>query len=172
LTPAERLAFVLHDVFAVPFDEIAEILGRSIAATKMLASRARRRVRGTQAADGDLPSRRRVVEAFLAAARDGNFAGLLDLLDPDVTARADAYAAPDAAAALLRGAHIVARQALTYAHQARYARVAMVNGAPAILVVPHDRLVTAMTFTVEGGRVLAIDIIADPQALTRLGDLY
>ncbi|WP_030440403.1 sigma-70 family RNA polymerase sigma factor [Actinoplanes subtropicus] len=167
LTPAERLAFVLHDVFAVPFEEIAEILGRSTAAAKMLASRARRRVRAAGSPDG-LPSRRTVVEAFLAAARDGDFARLLDLLDPDVTARADAYAAPDAAATLLRGAQTVARQALTFAHRAGHARVALVDGAPAILVEPHGRLVTAMTFTVEGGRVRAIDIVADPGALARL----
>jgi len=127
LTPAERLAFVLHDMFAVPFDEIASILGRSTPATKMLASRARRRVRHAHA-DADLSRQRTVVEAFLAASRDGDFAALLDLLDPEVTARADASAAPPGTPTRLRGAHPVARQALAFSHLAKHAHVGLVNG--------------------------------------------
>ncbi|MBO0867475.1 MAG: sigma-70 family RNA polymerase sigma factor [Micromonosporaceae bacterium] len=168
LTPAQRLAFVLHDVFAVPFDEVGRTLGRSTAAAKMLASRARHLVRTAQSADPDLPRRWRVVEAFLAASRDGDFHALLDLLDPDVTARADATAAPDASLRRLHGADRVARQALSFGHRARYARVALVDGAPAILVTPHGRLVTVMTFTIADDRIDTIDIIAEPQRLDRL----
>jgi RNA polymerase sigma-70 factor (ECF subfamily) len=168
LTPAERLAFVLHDMFAVPFDEIAPILGRSTQAAKMLASRARHRVRTAQAPDPNLGRRRAVVEAFLAASRNGDFAALLDLLDPDVTARADSYAAPGASPTRLRGAHTVAHQALAFSHRAQHARVGLVNGEPAILVTPHGHLVTVMTFTIRDSRIAAIDIIADPQRLAQL----
>jgi RNA polymerase sigma-70 factor (ECF subfamily) len=169
LTPAERLAFVLHDMFAVPFDEIASILGRSTPATKMLASRARRRVRHAHAhADADLSRQRTVVEAFLAASRDGDFAALLDLLDPEVTARADASAAPPGAVTRLRGAHTVARQAFAFSHRAKHAHVGLVNGAPAILVAPHRRLAIVMTFTITNSTITAIDIIADPKRLAQL----
>jgi len=163
LTPAERLAFVLHDTFAVPFDEIAAILGRSTQAAKMLASRARRRVRAGQAPDPDPHRRRAVVEAFLTAARNGDFAALLDLLDPDVTARADATPTP------LRGAGTVTRQALAFSHRARHARVGFVDNEPAILVAPEGRIVTVMTFTIPADRITAIDIIADPDRLAGLG---
>jgi RNA polymerase sigma-70 factor (ECF subfamily) len=169
LTPAERLAFVLHDIFAVPFAEIAPILGRSTPATKMLASRARHRVRTAQGADAELPRRRAVVEAFLAASRDGDFAALLDLLDPEVTARADAAAAPPGMPTRLAGADAVARQALAFSGRAAHARVGLVGGAPAILVAPRGRLVTVMTFAIIDGRIAAIDIIADPQRLAELG---
>ncbi|WP_119730162.1 sigma-70 family RNA polymerase sigma factor [Thermomonospora amylolytica] len=167
LTPAERLAFVLHDMFAVPFDEIASILGRSAPAAKMLASRARRRVR-TARADADPPRQRKVVEAFLAASRKGDFTALLDLLDPEVTARADAFAVPPGAPTRLRGADAVARQALAFSRRAEHARVGLVDGAPAILVAPHGRLTTALTFTIIDGRIAMIDIIADPERLARL----
>ena len=168
LTPAERLAFVLHDMFAVPFDEIAPILGRSTPAAKMLASRARHRVRTAQTPDPNPRQRRTVVEAFLAASRNGDFAALLDLLDPDVTARADTYAAPGATPTRLRGAHVVARQALAFSHRATHAHLGIVNGEPAILVTPHGRLVMVMTFTIPDSLIVTIDIIADPQRLAQL----
>jgi RNA polymerase sigma factor (sigma-70 family) len=168
LTPAERLAFVLHDMFDVPFGEIALIVGRSTEATKMLASRARHRVRTAQVPDTDLLRQRAVVDAFLAASRNGDFAGLLDLLDPDVTARADASAAPPGTPTTMRGAHAVARQALAFSRRAEHAHTGLVNGAPAILVTPRGRLATVMTFTITNGKIINVDIVADPQRLDRL----
>ena len=168
LTPAERLAFVLHDMFAVPFDEIAPILGRSPDAAKMLASRARHRVRTARTPDPNLRRRHTVVEAFLAASRNGDFAALLDLLDPDVTARADPAAAPSATPTRLRGADAVAPQALAFSHRAKDARVGLVNGEPAILVAPRGRLVLVMTFTIPDRRIVDIDIVADPERLAQL----
>jgi RNA polymerase sigma factor (sigma-70 family) len=168
LNPAERLAFVLHDMFAVSFDEIAPILGRSTQAAKMLASRARRRVRTAEAHDQDPRVRRAVVEAFLTASRNGDFAALLDLLDPDVTARADDYAAPGRTRGPLRGAQTIARQALAFAHRSRHAHVGVVDGEPAILVAPEGRLVTVMTFTIHDRLIVAIDIVADPHRLAQL----
>jgi RNA polymerase sigma-70 factor (ECF subfamily) len=109
-----------------------------------------------------------VVEAFLAASRNGDFAALLDLLDPDVIARADTYAAPGATPTRLRGADTVARQALAFSHRTKHAHIGLINGEPAILVTPHGRLVTVMTFTIPDGRIVAIDIIADPQRLAQL----
>jgi RNA polymerase sigma factor (sigma-70 family) len=169
LTPAERLAFVLHDMFAVPFREIGPIVGRSTEATKMLASRARRRVRAAELPDIDRASQRNVVDAFLAASRNGDFTALLDLLDPNVAVRADAAAAPGRTATRLHGARRVARQALAFSHRASEARTGFVNGAPAILVTPHARLATVMTFTITKGKIVAIDVIADAQ---RLGQLH
>jgi RNA polymerase sigma-70 factor (ECF subfamily) len=134
----------------------------------MLASRARRRVRTAQAPDHELSRGRTVVEAFLAASRNGDFAALLDLLDPDVTARADASAAPDKTLRQVHGARAVARQALAFSHRTKYARVGLVNGAPAILVAPHGHIVTVMTFTITDSRIVAIDIIADPERRAQL----
>jgi RNA polymerase sigma-70 factor (ECF subfamily) len=175
LTPAERLAFVLHDMFAVPFAEIGAILGRSTPAAKMLASRARQRVQHAAPSEGQNEQdtraamrRRKVVDAFLAASRRGDFAALLDLLDPDVTARADASAAPAATAVQLRGADVVARQALAFSRRAEHARVGVVDGEPAILVTPGGRLAIVMTFDIAGGRIAAIDIIADRTRLAAL----
>jgi RNA polymerase sigma factor (sigma-70 family) len=168
LTPAERLAFVLHDMFAVPFAEIAPIVGRSTQATKMLASRARHRVRAAEVADRDVAMQRKIVDAFLAASRNGDFAALLDLLDPDVTVRADAAAAAPATATRLRGAHQVARQALAFSQRAKDAQSRFVNGLPAILVTPRGRLVTVIRFTIASGRIVAIDVIADPERLGQL----
>jgi RNA polymerase sigma-70 factor (ECF subfamily) len=165
LTPAERLAFVLHDMFALPFAEIAVILGRSPDAAKMLASRARRRVHTSQAPERDLAQHRRLVEAFLAASRTGDFAALIDLLDPDVVARADAFAAPASARRLLRGAKAVARQALAFSHRAEHGHVGLVDGSPAILVTPNRRLVTIITFTIVRGRIAGLEITADPEVL-------
>jgi RNA polymerase sigma-70 factor, ECF subfamily len=168
LTPAERLAFVLHDVFAVPFAEIAPIVGRSTQATKMLASRARHRVRAAEVADRDVATQRNVVDAFLAASRNGDFAALLNLLDPDVKVRADAAAAAPGTATRLRGASQVARQALAFSQRAKDAQSGFVNGGPAILVTPRGRLVTVITFTIASRKIVAIDVIADPERLGRL----
>jgi len=168
LTPAERLAFVLHDMFAVPFDEIAPIVGRSMQATKMLASRARRRVRAAKVPDTDLARQREVVNAFLAASRNGDFDALLDVLDPDVTVRADAFAAPSRGASQLRGARAVAGQALMFSHRATNAHDALVNGAPAIVVTPHGRLAMVMMFTISNDKIMTLEIIADPQRLRQL----
>lgn len=168
LTPAERLAFVLHDTFAVPFHEIAQILGRSTPATKMLASRARHRIRTAQTPDTDPLRQREVVDAFLAASRNGDFSALLALLDPDVTVRADAAAAPPGTPTHLRGARAVARQALAFSRQAEHANIGLVNGAPAILITPRGYLATVMAFTITRGKIATIDIIADPWRLGQL----
>jgi RNA polymerase sigma factor (sigma-70 family) len=169
LSPSERLAFVLHDMFAVPFNEIAPVVGRSVPATKMLASRARRRVRTANVPDADLSRQRKVVEAFLAASRNGDFQALLDLLDPAVTVSADAFVAPSGRPTRVRGASAVARQALAFSDRAGDAQIDVVHGAPAILVKPAGHLVTVMTFAIARGKIVAIDIIGDPQ---RLGEVH
>ncbi|MCW3016062.1 MAG: polymerase, sigma-24 subunit, subfamily [Solirubrobacterales bacterium] len=169
LGPAERLAFVLHDMFAVPFDEIAPIVGRSPAAARQLASRARRRVRGgTPAPDVDLARQREVVDAFLAAARAGDFDALLAVLDPDVVLRVDRGAVPAGASREVRGAAAVASQALTFARLGRFARPALVNGAAGFVVAAHGRPLTVAGFTVAGGRIVEIDLLADPARLREL----
>jgi RNA polymerase sigma factor (sigma-70 family) len=169
LAPAERLAFVLHDMFAVPFDEIAAIVGRSPNAAKMLASRARRRVQhAATIPDADFTRQREVVEAFLAAARDGDFNALLSVLDPDVVVRADAIAVPGGAPRQVRGAPGVAEQALTFSRRAPLARLAVVNGAVGIAVAVHGRLSTVMTFTVTHGKISEISVVADPRRLREL----
>jgi len=168
LTPAERLAFVLHDLFATPFDEIAEILGRSPEAAKMLASRARRRVQAATPPDPDLARQREVVDAFLAAARGGDLQRLLTVLDPDVTVRADAAAVPTGAPRRVRGAGAVARQALAFSVRARFARPALVNGTVAIVVAPGDRVTTILTFTIKLGKITGIEILAEPARLRHL----
>jgi RNA polymerase sigma-70 factor (ECF subfamily) len=170
LTPAERLAFVLHDVFGVPFDEIAPVVERSPAAARQLASRARRRVRAeAPEPDADLAVQRRVVDAFLAAARDGDFEGLLRVLDPDVVLRVDG--GPNAPRPLARpplvGAEAVARAARGYPAFAGRVEPAIVNGGPGLLVrFPARSLVAA--FTVANGRIVEIDLIADPDKLRGL----
>jgi RNA polymerase sigma factor (sigma-70 family) len=169
LTPAERLSFVLHDVFAVPFDDIAQIMGRSTAAAKKLASRARNRVRDTgPAPDPDLSRQRAVTDAFFAAARRGDFAALLAVLDPDVVVRADAGTGRAGMPQVLRGAHRVAEQALSFARLARSARPALVNGAAGSVVFERDRPFSVMAFTVVGGLIVAIDILADPRRVPHL----
>ena len=169
LAPPERLAFVLHDMFDVPFDEIAPIVGRSPTAARQLASRARRRVRGGDAPRGrDLARQREVVEAYLAAARGGDFEALLTVLDPDVVLRADAAAEPARGAVELRGAAVVGRGALAAARGARFARLALVNGRPGLIVAPRGRLRLALAFEVANGRVTAIDVIAEPDRLRGL----
>ncbi len=170
LTPAERLAFVLHDMFAVPFDEIAPVVGCSTIAARQLASRARRRVR--QAAptpDADLVRQWAAVDAFFAASRDGDFTALVAVLDPDVVLRADGGAARPGAAGLIRGAATVAEQALAYARMAPFVRRALVNGAAGIVVAPRRRPVSVMGFTVTNGKIVAMDVLADPARLARLG---
>jgi len=168
LTPAERLAFVLHDMFAVPFDDIGRILGRSAAATKQLASRARRRVRGgAPAPDADPARQRQVVGAFLAASRAGDFEALLAVLDPDVVLRADAGAATDLST-LVRGAAEVAGRALMFRRFAAEQQVVSVNGGIGVLSLADGRPAALMAFTIAGGRIVEIDILADPARLALL----
>jgi RNA polymerase sigma-70 factor (ECF subfamily) len=164
LTPAERLAFVLHDMFAVPFEEIAPIVGRSAEAARQLASRARRRVRGGGAPDPDLVRQREVVEAFIAALRAGDFEGLLAVLDPDLVVRADISGAPTE----VRGAAVWAKGAVAYGHLAQLTRPALLDGAIGVVVAPRGRLVRALRFTVANGRITEIEVIGNP---ARLGEL-
>jgi RNA polymerase sigma factor (sigma-70 family) len=169
LAPAERLAFVLHDMFAVPFDEIATLVDRSPAAARQLASRARRRVQGqAPVPDPDLAGQRRVVDAFFAAARDGDFEALVAVLDPDVVLRSDGGELRSAVSAVVRGAPEVAARALTFARLSPYVRPALVNGAAGVVVAPRGRPFSVMGFTVTGGRIVAIDAIADPARLREL----
>jgi RNA polymerase sigma factor (sigma-70 family) len=166
LNPAERLAFVLHDIFAVPFDEIAPILGRSPSATRQLASRARRRVRGaTTVKDPDLTYQREVVDAFLAASRAGNFDALLAVLDPDVVFRADRTAVSAGASGEVRGAPFVARQ---FSGRAQGARPALVNGAVGVVVARRGRLFLVLRLTIRHGKIVGIDAVADPARLRQL----
>jgi RNA polymerase sigma-70 factor (ECF subfamily) len=168
LSPAERLAFVLHDMFAVPFDEIATIVGRTPAAAKMLASRARRRIRTADTApETDAHRQRLVVDAFLAASRDGDFAALVAMLDPSVVARADEAAGPGRPVAV-RGAQDVARQALLFSQRARHARLALVDGTVGLAVTTRGQLSTVLTFSVVRGRIVEIQILADPARLHQL----
>jgi RNA polymerase sigma-70 factor (ECF subfamily) len=169
LGPAERLAFVLHDMFAVPFDEIAPIVGRSPAAARQLASRARRRVQGAAPApDVDLSRQRQVVDAFLAAARGGDFDALVALLDPDVVLRVDRGAVRPAASREVRGARAVVEQARTFARLAAFARPALVNGAAGVVVASRGRPLAVAGFTVAHGKIVEIDVLADPARLREL----
>ncbi len=166
LNPAERLAFVLHDMFAVPFDEIAPIVERSPAATKMMASRARRRVQAsTTAPDVDLVRQRKVVDAFHAASRGGGFEALVAVLDPDVVLRVDRAEG----LSLVRGAEDVASQALLFARLGPVGRPVVVNGVAGVVSVLDGEVLGLMAFTVAGGRIVEIDILADPARLGRLG---
>ena len=169
LPPAERLAFVLHDLFAVPFEEIAPIVHRSEAATRQLASRARRRVRGKAAVPaGELAIQRQVVDAFLAALRAGDVEGLLAVLDPDLVARSDQASQAAGGAAEVRGAGNWARGAVTFARGARFTRPALVNGAIGLVVAPRGRLFRVLTLTFVEGKIASIDVIGDPQSLRGL----
>ena len=170
LTPAERLAFVLHDMFGMPFEEIAPIVDRSEAATRQLASRARRRVHGaTPALDPDLREQRRVVDAFLAAARGGDFDALLEVLDPDVVFRLDTGGIVPRARPPVEGAEAVAARVLERGSRlAGLARPAIVNGAAGLIVAPGRRPFAVVGFTVVNGRIAEIDVIADPAKLRRL----
>ncbi|WP_405645523.1 sigma-70 family RNA polymerase sigma factor [Streptomyces sp. NBC_00019] len=160
LTPAERLAFVLHDLFAVPFEDVADIVGRTPAATRQLASRARRRVQGAPAPDADLIRQREVVDAFLAAARGGDFDALVDVLDPDVVARAEA--------GVTAGALAVAKGATSYASLALVARPALVDGATGLAVLVDGRVERALAFTFVRDRIAVIDVVTAP---ARVADL-
>jgi RNA polymerase sigma-70 factor (ECF subfamily) len=167
LAPAERLAFVLHDMFAVPFDEIAPIVDRSPAAARQLASRARRRVQGSPAVpDAGHARRRELVDAFLAAAREGDFEALLAVLDPDVVLRADERA--DGPLRIVRGAQAVGGGAVMFAQTDRVARPALVNGGPGVVTFQAGRPIAVMEFTVADERIVAIDLLADPERLARL----
>ena len=169
LKPAERLAFVLHDMFAVPFDEIGPIVGRSPDAARQLASRARRRVRGAAPVpDADLSRQREVVNAYLAAARDGDFDALVAVLDPDVVLRADRGALRPDQSREIRGAEAVAAEARGFAQLARFAHPVLVNGAAGFVVAPHGRPFAVIGFTVMGGKIAEIDILADPDRLREL----
>jgi RNA polymerase sigma factor (sigma-70 family) len=169
LAPAERLAFVLHDMFAVPFDEIAPMVGRSPTAARQLASRARRRVQGAAAVpDPDLTRQREVVDAFFAAARDGDFDALVAVLHPDVVLRSDGGAVRPGASFVMHGAQNVAESALTFARLSPFVRPALVNGAAGVVVAPHGRPFSVMAFTVRDGKIVEIDGIADPERLQQL----
>ena len=170
LAPAERLAFVLHDMFALPFDEIAAIVGRSPEATRQLASRARRHVRGATAVpDVELAEQQKVVEAFLAAAREGDFDALLEMLDPDVTLRVDAGPGSPLAHEPIVGAEEVLAEARRFRALAPYSRPAIVNGvAGAVVVRPDGTVFTVVALTVTNGRINAIDFLVDPAKLARL----
>jgi RNA polymerase sigma-70 factor (ECF subfamily) len=167
LPPAERMAFVLHDLFGVPFDEVATIVDRTPAAARQLASRARRRVRGAAPEpDPDPAQQRRGVEAFFAAARDGDFEALVELLDPEVVLRADFGLS--GATAVIRGAQAVASRAIMFADPSRQLTPALVNGAPGVVVTIGDVVTSVMAFVVSGGRIAAIDTLGDPARLAQL----
>jgi RNA polymerase sigma-70 factor (ECF subfamily) len=174
LTPAERLAFVLHDMFAVPFEEIAPIMERSSEATRQLASRARRRVRGADPVpDADLTAQWEVAEAFLAAAREGNFNALVAVLDPDVVLRADGGLT--GLSQYIRGAETIASQALLWSRVDLTMRRALINRAAGFVSFLHGRPFSIAAFTVKNGRITEIDFLADPERLahldlTQLGD--
>ncbi|MGW0821336.1 RNA polymerase sigma factor SigJ [Streptomyces sp. NPDC002845] len=167
LEPAERLAFVLHDMFAVPFDDIAPIVDRSPAATRQLASRARRRVQGAEPApDPDLARQKKVLDAFLAASRGGDFEALLSVLDPEVVLRADTGALPGSK--LVRGRESVAQQSFMYRQLAQFARPVLVNGAVGLLTRVEGKPLSVMGVTVVDGRIVALYILGDPERLAGL----
>jgi RNA polymerase sigma factor (sigma-70 family) len=169
LSPAQRVAFVLHDLFAVPFEQVAAILDRSTVATKKLASRARARVHGaTELPPARYAEHRALVEAFLAAARGGDIDALLELLAPGVVRRADAAAVPAGVATVVEGAEAVAAETRTFAARARAGQVALVDGVPGIVIAPEGRLFAVIRVAVSAGRVTLVDVIAEPD---RLGEI-
>lgn len=168
LTPPERLAFVLHDMFAVPFEEIAPMIGRSSDATRQLASRGRRRVQDSSLPDPDLERQRRVVDAFFAAARGGDFDALVAVLDPDVVVRSDGGAQRPAVTALTRGAEKVASRAMTFARPAAHLEPVLVNGAAGVVVMVDEEPFSIMAFTVSNAKITAVDVLADPERIARL----
>jgi RNA polymerase sigma factor (sigma-70 family) len=169
LTPTERLAFVLHDMFGVAFDQIAPIIDRSPVAARKAASRARQRVRGeAPPPDPDLARQREVVDAFFAASHDGDFEALVAVLHPDVVLRSDGGSARPQLNMLLRGSEQVAQQAFVSGRLAPFVRRVLVNGTPGALVVPHGTVQFVMSFTVTDGRIVALDVLADPERLARL----
>ena len=169
LAPPERIAFVLHDMFDLPFDEIAPIVGRSPAAARQLASRARRQIHGTAVApDTNLAGQREVVDAFLTALRGGDFDALVAVLDPDVVVRVDQAGAAPGAPREVRGARTWAKGALAFSRFAHFAQPALVDGAVGIVVAPRGRLFRVLHFTITHGKIAQVDVVADP---TRLGQL-
>ena len=168
LPPAERVAFVLHDTFGLPFGEIAAITGRTPASARQLASRARRRIQRSERPRPRLARQREVAQAFMAAARGGDLATLIEVLDPDVVLRADAAASPSGRPVTIRGAAAVAGGARASAARGRFTRVALVNGTPGLVMAPRGRLVLALAFTYAGDRISQIDVIADPDRLEAL----
>jgi hypothetical protein len=171
LTPAERLAFVLHDMFAIPFTEVASILGRSTQATRQLASRARRRVQGVPSPDraADVARQREVAAAFLAATREGDFSALVALLDADVTLTGDAFIAPSGRPMVLQGLEKVARGAVASSLRAEHSQLALLDGNVGIVYAPGGRLELVLAFTVSNSKMItSIDVIADPARLHRM----
>jgi RNA polymerase sigma-70 factor (ECF subfamily) len=168
LDPAERLAFVLHDMFDLPFNEIAPLLGRSANAARLLASRARRRVRAAPVPDADLALQQELVGAFLAASRSGDFDALVAVLDPGVVLHADAGALRPGGPAVVRGAAAVAQQAITFARLDRVAQHALVNGAAGLVTAPRGKPRSVIGFTISHGKIAEIDILADPERLRAL----
>jgi RNA polymerase sigma factor (sigma-70 family) len=185
LTPAERVAFVLHDMFAVPFDEIAPIVDRTAPTTKKLASRARHRINGGDPEPGAAPSadrarrpdqtdhadrarERQVVEAFLAASRQGHLDGLLAVLAPDMVRRADAAALPTGAPVMVKGAQAVAEEAVTNFRLARFSAPALVDGTVGAVVAPRGRLLLVLRLSVDGGQITDMEVIADPARLAQI----
>jgi RNA polymerase sigma-70 factor (ECF subfamily) len=168
LTPAERLAFVLHDVFAVSFDEIALIIDKSPAAARQLASRARRRVQGKAPVSNVTPhEQRRVVDAFFAAAREGDFEGLVSLLDPDVLLRSDGGSLVNLTA-VVRGAEAVASRAMQFRQPDEFIHAALINGEPGYIVAPHGKAFSVIAFTVRDSKIVAIEALADPERMQKL----
>lgn len=168
LNPAERLAFVLHDIFGVSFSEIAVVLDRSEAAVQQLASRARRRVHGVPEPDADLQRQRAVVNAFFAASRDGDFEALLEVLDPEVQLRIDGGVLRKASSLVLRGADVVAAHTTTYSKWSPLVRPALVNGAAGAIVATDKAVLSVMAFTVANGRIVQIDALMDPERLAAI----
>jgi len=169
LSPPERLAFVLHDIFAVPFDAIAPIVDRSPEAARQLASRARRRVQGEpRVPDADLDTQREVIDAFIAAAREGDFEALLEVLDPDVVLRADQGALPVGASRVVRGAATVARQALGFSRLDIEVRPALINGAAGSVTLQDGKPFSIAGFTIRNRRIVEIDVLADPERLRHI----
>jgi RNA polymerase sigma-70 factor (ECF subfamily) len=169
LSPEERIAFVLHDMFSVPFEQVADLLDRSPVAARKAASRARKRVEAESTApDVDLDRQREVVDAFFEAAREGDFDTLVEILHPEVVLRSDGGTARPSANHLIRGAAEVAGRAMTFAGLAPFVQPVLVNGVAGVLVAPHGRPFSVMAFTVAGGKVVAIDALADPARLERM----
>jgi RNA polymerase sigma-70 factor (ECF subfamily) len=169
LAPAERLAFVLHDMFAVPFEDIAPMIERTPAAARQLASRARRRVQGqAPSPDPDLARQREVVDAFFAASRNGDFDALVAVLDPDVVLRSDGGSARPRLTMVIRGPRAVSEQALLSGRLSPFVRPALINGAAGVVVEANGRPLFVMAFTVTGGKIVAIDVLADPDRLGRI----
>jgi RNA polymerase sigma factor (sigma-70 family) len=169
LGPAERMAFVLHDMFAVPFDEIADLIDKTPAATRQLASRARRRVRdGAPAPDPDLARQRIAVDAYLAATREGDFQALVSVLDPDVVLRSDGGLTRQRYTVELRGAETVASQAQLAKRLAPFAQPALINGAAGVVTVMNGRIQSVMSFTVIDDKIVAIEVLTDPNRLATL----